>query len=526
MRLHLSILLTILGCCHVANGLRILAIFPLNGRSHWITGQALTMGLARRGHQVDVVSHFPQKKPVPNYRDISLEGTLEPVINSMNASMVKDIGAQDFELLVQKVGTKICDLLEHEKIQQLIHNPPKDPPYDLVIVELFMFPCFLGFGRHLNVPMVGVMASTFHEWVSDVTGNMFNPSFMPCLFSPYRPEMTFYERLMNTLLTNLVGMQLKYHIRIEDEYVKKHFNIDESVMELHKDLAVILVNSHHSLNGVKPMTNGVIEIGGLHITEQGDPLSPEIQKWLDESTHGCVYFTLGSMVRIETYPESVQRAFLNAFESIAPVRVLMKVAHKEDLIPKVPKNVMIQSWFPQVSVFKHKNIKAFITHGGTMSIQEAVYFGIPMVGIPLFGDQPTNMNNVAHLNIAVSLGSLKNVTEETLSYSLNKVLKDKTYQENMKRISKLFKDRPMSAMDTAIYWVEYAARNGNALRSPAIRLRWWQQQLFDVYGFILACLALALYVVIFVLRKLTCLLFGSKACSKKPSHSSESKKRK
>jgi glucuronosyltransferase len=46
------------------------------------------------------------------------------------------------------------------------------------------------------------------------------------------------------------------------------------------------------------------------------------------------------------------------------------------------------------SIVGHPKMKAFITHGGTNGIYEAIYHGIPMVGIPLFGDQP---DNIAHM---------------------------------------------------------------------------------------------------------------------------------
>lgn len=76
----------------------------------------------------------------------------------------------------------------------------------------------------------------------------------------------------------------------------------------------------------------------------------EVQKWLDESKDGCIYFTFGSMVRIETFPKELMEMFYASFEKIAPTRVLMKVAKKEDLLPGLPKNVMTQSWFPQITV--------------------------------------------------------------------------------------------------------------------------------------------------------------------------------
>lgn len=42
----------------------------------------------------------------------------------------------------------------------------------------------------------------------------------------------------------------------------------------------------------------------------------------------------------------------------------------------------------------HPKTRAFITHGGTNGLYEAIYHGIPMVGVPIFADQP---DNIAHM---------------------------------------------------------------------------------------------------------------------------------
>lgn len=76
----------------------------------------------------------------------------------------------------------------------------------------------------------------------------------------------------------------------------------------------------------------------------------DLKKWLDESKDGVVYFTLGSMVNIETMPDDDVKGLYAAFARIAPVRVLMKVANKDKLIPGLPKNVITSSWIPQVPV--------------------------------------------------------------------------------------------------------------------------------------------------------------------------------
>ncbi|XP_017886230.2 UDP-glucuronosyltransferase 1-6-like [Ceratina calcarata] len=372
--------------------------------------------------------------------------------------------------------------------------------------------------------MVGVMTSSFHDWLSTFVGNPHNPSFMPGIFTPFGTRMTFWERLLNTYISAAVTSQINYYMSQQVSYVKKYFNMDTSIEDLYQDLAAILVNSHHSINGVKPFTQGIIEVGGLHVKNDADPLTPEVQKWLDESTHGCIFFTFGSMMRIESFPKPVLQTFYKVFEKLAPVRVLMKVAKKEELLPGLPKNVMIQPWFSQVSVFKHKNVKAFITHGGLMGTMEAIYYAIPMVGIPLFGDQKTNIANGVSKNIAVTLNSIENVTEETLSAAINAVLYDKTYRTSINKISQLFKDRPMTAIDTAVYWVEYVARNGYVLQSPAIHLTWYQQYLLDVYAFVLVCLTIVLYIAIRLIKAVK--NYFTRSSSNKVKRPSESKKRK
>ena len=46
-------------------GAKILGLFNVNGRSHFIMFESLLKGLAARGHQVYVVGHFPLKNPMP-----------------------------------------------------------------------------------------------------------------------------------------------------------------------------------------------------------------------------------------------------------------------------------------------------------------------------------------------------------------------------------------------------------------------------------------------------------------------------
>lgn len=97
--------------------------------------ERLMVSLAERGHEVDVVTHFSLKKPLANYNEISLEGSMPSMVNNLNATNVTTIRSNDLKVLTYMAGDKVCDLMKHPKLQNLIKNAPKKP-YDVIVVEV------------------------------------------------------------------------------------------------------------------------------------------------------------------------------------------------------------------------------------------------------------------------------------------------------------------------------------------------------------------------------------------------------
>jgi glucuronosyltransferase len=71
----------------------------------------------------------------------------------------------------------------------------------------------------------------------------------------------------------------------------------------------------------------------------------------------------------------------------------------------------------------HRNVKVFVTHGGLMGTIEAAYSGVPMVGIPLFGDQEVNIQTYISEGFAVKL-HFNNISKESVLQALRTVLYD------------------------------------------------------------------------------------------------------
>jgi len=78
----------------------------------------------------------------------------------------------------------------------------------------------------------------------------------------------------------------------------------------------------------------------------------ELERWLNDSKDGFVYFTFGSMVMIETFPRKFLKVLYVSLGKIAPVRILMKIPSPENLPPGLPENIRISSWMPQIKILR------------------------------------------------------------------------------------------------------------------------------------------------------------------------------
>lgn len=72
----------------------------------------------------------------------------------------------------------------------------------------------------------------------------------------------------------------------------------------------------------------------------------------------------------------------------------------------------------------HPNVRLFITHGGLLGAQEAVYCGVPILGIPLFGDQHLNMAYFVKKGLALKL-DYRQLSYAPVSNALNELLVNK-----------------------------------------------------------------------------------------------------
>jgi UDP:flavonoid glycosyltransferase YjiC (YdhE family) len=102
---------------------------------------------------------------------------------------------------------------------------------------------------------------------------------------------------------------------------------------------------------------------------------------------------------------------------------------------EVPPNVVIVNFVPQLQMLKRARI--MITHGGTGTIKECIYYGVPMVVYPLGWDQYGNAARVVFHGMGVR-GDFLNVAAEKMKTLIERVDGDPRYRQQVKLMQEKF----------------------------------------------------------------------------------------
>lgn len=205
---------------------------------------------------------------------------------------------------------------------------------------------------------------------------------------------------------------------------------------------------------------------------------------MDTAPAGVIFFSMGSNVRGNQMSGEHVAAILRVFG-----RLKQRIVWKWEDGPMAgqPANVLLLPWVPQADVLAHPNMRLFITHGGRGGLNEARYHGVPVLGMPVFGDQPNNIMETVAEGWGLPL-DYHALTEASFEHGLLEVLNNGSYRQVVQKSAALFRDRPLHPLDTAIYWVEYVLRHDGAkhMQSQAVHLNWAQYMGLDVAAFFAA----------------------------------------
>jgi len=139
-----------------------------------------------------------------------------------------------------------------------------------------------------------------------------------------------------------------------------------------------------------------------------------------EGSGSLVYISLGTELNKS---EWFYRRCVEAFGSTG-MRVVMAIGDsvRPESLGPVPPAMMVRRRVPQLEVLSQASL--FITHGGMNSVNEALFYGVPMLVVPVGNDQPTVARRVEKLGLGEAL-DIRKATPDVLREAAMRVLSDR-----------------------------------------------------------------------------------------------------
>nr|XP_013013080.1 UDP-glucuronosyltransferase 1-6 isoform X5 [Cavia porcellus] len=490
-------------------GDKLLAV-PLDG-SHWLSMKDILEHLSGRGHEIVVLApeinlllkeskYYTRKLYPVSYSQEELEDRFRSFGNHhfaertyvtaalteyRNNMIVIDMWFFNCQSLLKDSNT--LNFLRESKFDALFTDPG--------------LPCGVILAEYLQLPTVylfrGFPCSLEHAAQCPSPS-----SYIPHFFTTYSDHMSFPQRVKNML--HILGWKFICHFIFTPyaSIASELFQRDLSVVDILSHASVWLFRADFVLEYPRPIMPNMVFIGGINCISR-KPLSQEFEAYVNASgEHGVVVFSLGSMV--SEIPEKKAMAIAEGLGKI-PQTVLWRYTGTPP--SNLAKNTILVKWLPQNDLLGHPKTRAFITHAGSHGVYEGICNGVPMVMMPLFGDQMDNAKRMETRGAGVTLNVLE-MTSDDIADALKKVIYDKSYKDNIMRLSSLHKDRPIEPLDLAVFWVEFVMRHKGAphLRPAAHDLTWYQYHSLDVIGFLLGIVLLVAFI------SFKCCAYGFRKC--------------
>lgn len=161
------------------------------------------------------------------------------------------------------------------------------------------------------------------------------------------------------------------------------------------------------------------------------PATSEIEKTKEK----LIYVSMGT-VNNDMLP--LYKQFIEAFSKLN-YQVIMSVGNQVAIeeFGKIPENISVYESVDQIAVLEKADV--FFSHCGMNSVNESLYFGVPLIMLPQTAEQSGVAERVLQLGAGIKL---KEVNVNAIADSVNTVLNDENYRKNAQVIADGFKRCP------------------------------------------------------------------------------------
>ncbi|XP_072421250.1 UDP-glucuronosyltransferase 2A1-like isoform X2 [Chiloscyllium punctatum] len=499
--------------CSITQGANILVV-PVDG-SHWINMRILIEQLKPRGHNISVL-HFPGTlyiKENPDLYQSIMVGVHRAAGDNNSADVTQSLiknaletlqnGYYSFAFQHKTMSFLLnCHAWSRECIIAIFQNKHllkqlEIAHFDLVLTDP-AFPIGSIVAYYFKIPLVYNV-----RWVTTGEAQFLTApsplSFVPTPGSRLTDKMSFLQRTQNVCQNLLQTLMLNNLVEpMYNDLCHRYLGPDTDVETVLLSADVWLMRVDFIFEFPRPTMPNIVYVGGFQC-KPSKPLEAELEEFVQSSgEHGIIVMSMGTIVN--SLPMHITMKIAEALAQV-PQKIIWR--YDGEIPPNIGNNILLSKWIPQNDLLGHPKTQVFVAHGGTSGVYEAIYHGVPIVGIPLLFDQ---FDNLLRLEVrgAAKVMNIATMQSTDLLQAINEVIYNTSYRENMQKLSALHRDQPESPMERAIFWIEYVARHKGAahLRSASYKLPWYVYYCVDVMIFLVSLFFMFTTLLVLLLKKL------------------------
>lgn len=214
--------------------------------------------------------------------------------------------------------------------------------------------------------------------------------------------------------------------------------------------------------GIEPMEKTII-VGPI-VQKPQEFYDEKVINWLNSKEEGSIVFvSLGSE---NFFNEEEIQEMANGLEQSGVGFLWVVRFHGESkvksIVEALPRGFLercedrglVVNWAPQSRVLSHKSVGGFVSHCGWNSVLESMYYGVPVIAMPIKLDQPYNAKLVVEMGVGVEVkGFDEKVEREVVAKCVRRVMVDdegKGVRERAKELSERMREEEEEEFDEAV----------------------------------------------------------------------------
>lgn len=483
----LKVLLFFLSLISTSHQFNYLVFCPLFAHSHHVFLAKIADTLTDAGHNVTFLApiifrRYENVKYLKSTKDLVLIQPSEElakfsVVGNYSKFWTHDASAIQFAPAVRGYMKMFYQMNEDFKNNLRILDELKDRKFDAMIFQFMSYTAF-PIADYLNIKtLLPVLSMTHEVTLSRWIGEPASPSILPGTIAPYGDDMSFSERLHNTM----TELYYKFFVPPEPMCSFKEAERVIDVEGMTRRAPFVFLNANPYLDFPRALLTKSVWIGGITVNTtqiREQKLPKEFDEILGKRQKN-VLISFGSQIMAKDMPWSYKETLLAVISSFKNVTFIWKY-EEEDL--KVPENLHVSKWVPQTTLLADSRLSAFITHAGLGSIQELSYLGKPAILIPVFGDQMRNSRTLARHNGSIVLNKYELKDFQKVKSAVERILSDQSYSKNAEILAQHLHDQPISPQQLLVRHAEFGAKYGElkTLDPSSRSMSWFSFYMIDI----------------------------------------------